>query len=80
MTEELFREDATLITCEATVVAAVTPDLAGKVKAGDLVNQLAAPLGGKGGGRPELAMAGGTRVEGLGAALAAVKPLLAAAL
>ncbi|MFZ9585069.1 MAG: alanine--tRNA ligase [Pseudohongiellaceae bacterium] len=65
---------------KATVVAAVTPDLAGKVKAGDLVNQLAAPLGGKGGGRPELAMAGGTRVEGLGAALAAVKPLLAAAL
>jgi alanyl-tRNA synthetase len=65
---------------KATVVAAVTPDLAAKVKAGDLVNQLAAPLGGKGGGRPELAMAGGTRVEGLGAALAAVKPLLAAAL
>jgi alanyl-tRNA synthetase len=65
---------------KATVVAAVTPDLAARVKAGDLVNQLAAPLGGKGGGRPELAMAGGTRVEGLGAALAAVKPLLAAAL
>ena len=65
---------------KATVVAAVTPDLAAKVKAGDLVTQLAAPLGGKGGGRPELAMAGGTRVEGLGAALAAVKPLLAAAL
>ena len=65
---------------KATVVAAVTADLSGKVKAGDLVSQLAAPLGGKGGGRPELAMAGGTRVEGLGAALAAVKPLLAAAL
>ena len=41
------------------LLAAVTKDLAGKVHAGKLIGQLAPILGGKGGGRPELAQAGG---------------------
>ncbi|MCP5405858.1 MAG: alanine--tRNA ligase [Pseudomonadaceae bacterium] len=45
---------------KASLVAGVTKDLTAKVKAGDVVNAAAAVLGGKGGGRPELAMAGGT--------------------
>ncbi len=63
-----------------SVVAAVTADLTSRVKAGELVNKLAEHVGGKGGGRPDLAMAGGTKVEGMVAALAAVRPLLASAL
>jgi len=42
------------------------------VKAGDLVNMVAAHVGGKGGGRPDMAMAGGPDVAGLPAGLAAV--------
>jgi len=61
---------------KASVVVAVTADLTSRVKAGELVNKLAEYVGGKGGGRPDLAMAGGTKIEGLAAALAAVRPLL----
>jgi alanyl-tRNA synthetase len=50
----------------------VTPDLTGKVKAGELVNFVAGQIGGKGGGRPDMAQAGGTQPEHLPAALAAV--------
>ncbi len=61
---------------KVSVVAAVSADLTAKVKAGDLVNKLAAHVGGKGGGRPDLAMAGGPQPEGLQAALAAAPEFL----
>jgi alanyl-tRNA synthetase len=54
------------------LVAGVTPDLTGKVKAGELVNMVAQQVGGKGGGRPDMAQAGGTDPSGLTAALASV--------
>ena len=55
-----------------TLIAGVTPDLTGRVKAGELVSFVAAQVGGKGGGRPDMAQAGGTQPEQLPAALAAV--------
>ncbi len=54
------------------LIAAVTPDLTQRIKAGELVNFVAQQVGGKGGGRPDLAQAGGTRPEALPAALATV--------
>ncbi|MGA9667311.1 MAG: alanine--tRNA ligase [Gallionella sp.] len=54
------------------LIAGVTPDLTAKVKAGDLVNFVAQQVGGKGGGRPDMAMAGGTQPEHLVSALASV--------
>jgi alanyl-tRNA synthetase len=45
----------------------------GKVKAGELVNFVAQQVGGKGGGKPDMAMAGGTNPAGLDAALASVQ-------
>jgi alanyl-tRNA synthetase len=50
-----------------------TADVMGKVKSGDLVNFLAAQVGGKGGGRPDMAMAGGTEASGLDKALASAQ-------
>ena len=54
------------------VAAGVTPDTVGRIKAGDLVNFVAQQVGGKGGGKPDMAMAGGTNPAGLPAALASV--------
>ena len=54
------------------IAAGVTPDTVGKVKAGELVNFVAQQLGGKGGGKPDMAMAGGTEPAKLGAALGSV--------
>jgi len=54
------------------LAAGVTADQMGKVKAGDLVNFVAQQVGGKGGGKPDLAMAGGSDVAGVPAALASV--------
>jgi alanyl-tRNA synthetase len=51
------------------IITAVTKDLAGKVHAGKLVGQVAQAVGGKGGGRPDMAEAGGKNPEALGAAL-----------
>src|SRR4030095_9300345 len=45
---------------KVTLIAGVTNDLTGKVKAGELVNHVAQQVGGKGGGRPDMAQAGGT--------------------
>lgn len=59
------------------LIAGVTKDLTSKVKAGDLVNLVALQVGGKGGGRPDMAQAGGTQVSELPAAMAAVAPWLA---
>ena len=55
------------------LVVAVTKDLTGRVKAGDLVKRLSAIVGGGGGGRPDFAQAGGKEPEKLPAALAAVQ-------
>jgi alanyl-tRNA synthetase len=56
-----------------SVVAGVTADWSGKVKAGDLVGFVAGQIGGKGGGRPDMAMGGGTDAQALPGALAGVK-------
>ncbi len=58
------------------LVAGVGAELTAKVKAGELVNFLAAQVGGKGGGKPDMAMAGGTQPAGLDAALASVQAWL----
>jgi alanyl-tRNA synthetase len=55
------------------IAAGVTADSIGKVKAGDLVNFVAQQVGGKGGGKPDMAMAGGTDASKLAAALASVQ-------
>jgi alanyl-tRNA synthetase len=55
-----------------SVVGGVTADLVGRVKAGDLVGYVAAQLGGKGGGRADMAMGGGTDAQALPAAVASV--------
>jgi len=58
---------------KVTLIAGVTADLTATVKAGELVNMVAQQVGGKGGGRPDMAQAGGTRPENLPAALASVR-------
>jgi len=55
------------------LAAGVTSDTSGKVKAGELVNFVAQQVGGKGGGKPDMAMAGGTDATNLNAALESVK-------
>jgi len=65
---------------KVSLVAGVTKDLTGRVKAGEIVGAVAAQVGGRGGGRPDFAQAGGTEPEKLDAALAAVKDLVAAKL
>ena len=57
---------------KVALIAGVTSDLTSKVKAGDLVNHVAVQVGGKGGGRPDMAQAGGTDPSGLPKALAGV--------
>jgi alanyl-tRNA synthetase len=58
---------------KVTLIAGVTADLTARVKAGELVNHVARQVGGKGGGRPDMAQAGGTDPAALPAALASVK-------
>jgi len=55
------------------LAAGVTADTIAKVKAGDLVNHVAQQVGGKGGGKPDMAMAGGTDPKGLSVALKSVQ-------
>jgi alanyl-tRNA synthetase len=57
---------------KVSLIAGVTADSVGKVKAGELVNFVAQQVGGKGGGRPDMAQAGGTDPSGLAGALAGV--------
>ncbi len=59
------------------LAAGVTADSIGKLKAGELVNFVAQQVGGKGGGKPDLAMAGGTDPSKLGAALESVRSWVA---
>jgi alanyl-tRNA synthetase len=62
------------------LVVGVTKDLTGQVHAGELVNHIALQVGGKGGGRPDMARAGGSDVDALPAALASVEGYLVARL
>ena len=61
---------------KVSLIAGVTKDLTNSVKAGELVNVVAQQVGGKGGGRPDMAQAGGSEPENLAAALETVKPWL----
>jgi len=64
---------------KAVLLVAVTKDLTGRVKAGDLVREAAKLVGGSGGGKPDLAQAGGPDASGLDRALARVAELVGAA-
>ncbi len=64
---------ATIDGAKVSLVAGVTADQTGKVKAGELVNHVAIQVGGKGGGRADMAQAGGTDASKLQAALASVR-------
>jgi len=55
------------------IAAGVTADAVGRIKAGELVNHVAQQVGGKGGGKPDMAMAGGTQPANLAGALASVQ-------
>jgi alanyl-tRNA synthetase len=59
------------------IAAGVTADSMGKVKAGELVNFVAQQVGGKGGGKPDMAMAGGTDPGKLAGALQSVQAWVA---
>ena len=59
---------------KVSLIAGVTADLTGRVKAGELVNYVAEQVGGKGGGRPDMAQAGGTEAAKLPGALDSVRP------
>ncbi|VVQ05498.1 Alanine--tRNA ligase [Pseudomonas fluorescens] len=61
---------------KVVLVAGVTKDLTGQLKAGDLMKQAAAAVGGKGGGRPDMAQGGGTDAGALDAALALAVPFV----
>jgi len=54
---------------KAALIATVTKDLAGKIHAGNIIKQLAAQVGGTGGGRPDMAQGGGPDVAALSGAL-----------
>ncbi|MGL4826269.1 MAG: alanine--tRNA ligase [Vibrionaceae bacterium] len=61
---------------KVSLIAGVTRDLCAEIKANELVNLVALPLGGKGGGRPDLAQAGAGNVQELQSALAQIEPWL----
>ncbi len=63
----------TVVDGKASLIAAVTPDVTDRIKAGELVNFVAGQVGGKGGGKPDMAMAGGSEPARLPAALASVQ-------
>ncbi len=65
---------ATVSGDKVSLVAGVTKDQTGKVKAGDLVKMVAEQVGGKGGGRPDMAQAGGNQPEALPQALESIQP------
>ncbi len=65
---------------KVNLVAGVSAALTDRVKAGELVNMVAEQVGGKGGGRPDMAMAGGSQPENLSVALESVQPWLEARL
>jgi len=68
---------ATADGARVSLIAGVTSDLTSKLKAGELVNHVAQQVGGKGGGRPDMAQAGGTSPENLPKALESVRAWVA---
>ena len=62
---------------KVSLVAGVTANVTAKIKAGELVNFIAQQVGGKGGGRPDIAQAGGTNPAALTAALQSVDAWIA---
>jgi alanyl-tRNA synthetase len=62
---------------KVSLIAGVTADLTSKVKAGELVTHVAGQIGGKGGGRPDMAQGGGTNPAALPAALQSLSALVA---
>ncbi|XSG85271.1 MAG: alanine--tRNA ligase [Methylohalobius sp. ZOD2] len=64
---------ATVKNAKVTLVAGVSKDLTDRIKAGELVNAVAQQMGGRGGGRPDFAQAGGSQPENLSEALAGVE-------
>ena len=71
---------ATAADDKVSLIAGVTKDLTDKVHAGQLISWAAEQVGGKGGGKPDLAQAGGTQVAALPGVLAAAHDYLAAKL
>ncbi|WP_145557699.1 alanine--tRNA ligase [Yersinia aldovae] len=71
---------ATAADDKVSLIVGVTKDLTGKVKAGELIADIAQQVGGKGGGRPDMAQAGGTDVQALPSALASVEAWVASRL
>ncbi len=61
---------------KAFLLAGVTPDLTQKIRAGDLIREIAREVGGSGGGRPDMAQAGGNKPEGLSGALERAKAII----
>lgn len=64
---------ATVEAGKVSLIAGVTKDLTDRVKAGELIGELASQVGGKGGGRPDMAQAGGTNPQALAGALEGVQ-------
>ncbi len=62
---------------KVSIVAGVSKDLTDRIKAGELANMVATQVGGKGGGRPDMAMAGGSDVEAVPAAVASIEEWVA---
>ncbi|AJJ63599.1 alanine--tRNA ligase [Yersinia aldovae] len=71
---------ATAADDKVSLIVGVTKGLTGKVKAGELIADIAQQVGGKGGGRPDMAQAGGTDVQALPSALASVEAWVASRL
>ncbi|MCV5905533.1 alanine--tRNA ligase [Escherichia coli] len=71
---------ATVVEGKVSLIAGVSKDVADRVKAGELIGMVAQQVGGKGGGRPDMAQAGGTDAAALPAALASVKGWVSAKL
>ncbi|MDZ9438543.1 alanine--tRNA ligase [Escherichia coli] len=71
---------ATVVEGKVSLIAGVSKDVTDRVKAGELIGMVAQQVGGKGGGRPEMAQAGGTDAAALPAALASVKGWVSAKL
>lgn len=71
---------ATVVEGKVSLIAGVSKDVTDRVKAGELIGMVAQQVGGKGGGRPDMAQAGGTDVAALPAALASVKGWVSAKL
>ncbi|WNN47749.1 alanine--tRNA ligase [Siccibacter colletis] len=71
---------ATVADGKVSLIAGVSKDVTDRVKAGELIGMVAQQVGGKGGGRPDMAMAGGTDAQALPAALASVESWVASKL